>query len=776
MEPATQIDQLILELNARERLINELRRSISELNREILDRDGLVAISEIQLEQYHEAIRALTGNIDMANDELFEERKQFRELQKDIEILQREIRERQKAIEVVLQSFGWKIAAPLRWAYHLASRLKHRFDHTEASPNFGSYLSNLAFAPIPTCRSLTADDSTGVRELASDDIPRHRRGNRYVSRMSDSLDATRLEIKAIAFFEAEENEDAWSDVTAAMPRYLGHYQPRLPDDFVFDWHSTLERIQKQKELAEQYGLYGFCFKLSWPFSNPEKAFHLIPQFLNAPESKLKFCICGTIESGCMKDATQQTFEISAVLKDILLEPRYIRIDGKPLLIFHGDDIDLNSQIAVSLRSQTKALGLPELFLIGTCTEERSHFDISGFDAVLDIQPQFHRLEAATLDILPSLSEFKGRAYNYSGIVERSRFEYETASNLFDCVVPGWDEEASNPGSGTSLTGATPALYAKWLRNCIQQAVKRPPEQRMVFIRSWNDWRHGCYLEPDHRFGYAFLHTTANVLRSYYFDAEQRTIIASNNAAFVPSSKIAIVLHCYYEDLIPAVFDQFLSHTRGADLFVTVRNDVSSAALREIQTRCPNVYFFCNENRGRDIRPFLRALQPLESFGYKIVCKIHTKKTPNSKRGFGDAWRQRMMQSLLGSPDSVTKISSIFSDEPGIGILVPEGSVMDLSDVPVHVRNTYWLDYFFKRIGRSDLIGNYLLKFPAGSMFWCRISALSGLDQLALEGDRFEDELGQVDGTLAHAIERLFALFAQEKGFSMREISSTCQLQ
>ena len=85
-------------------------------------------------------------------------------------------------------------------------------------------------------------------------------------------------------------------------------------------------------------------------------------------------------------------------------------------------------------------------------------------------------------------------------------------------------------------------------------------------------------------------------------------------------------------------------------------------------------------------------------------------------------------------------------------------------------NTRWLNRLLMQINRQDLIENYAFQFPAGSMFWFRVAALEGLDDLILGEDAFEPECGQIDGTLAHAIERFVALFAEQRGYRMKELS------
>jgi lipopolysaccharide biosynthesis protein len=97
---------------------------------------------------------------------------------------------------------------------------------------------------------------------------------------------------------------------------------------------------------------------------------------------------------------------------------------------------------------------------------------------------------------------------------------------------------------------------------------------------------------------------------------------------------------------------------------------------------------------------------------------------------------------------------------------------NLEEVRHHIDNTFWLDRLLGALDRTDLIGNYKLSFAAGSMYWFRVSALDGFDKLVLPEDAFENELGQRDGMLAHALERLTALYALAKGYRTEEIDVT----
>ena len=615
----------------------------------------------------------------------------------------------------------------------------------------------------------------------------------YVYRAADFVDAEKLNVKAIAFYsprfyripeeDASQRNDGnpWTIICEALPRYLGHYQPRFPGELGFYDQRLSDVLGQQVELARQYGIYGFCFEYYWSDGRPLLS-QPINLFLSNPSLNLRFCVCwmnwsepqpkgDPVPKGIETESCSDEASVMKSLELILSDPRYLRVDGKPVLIVRAPGALPNVRGTVKRwRQHVVKMGFPDVYLVGWVGDkEPADFN---FDAALEFPPDDFTVNEVTAECSLIDPDFEGNVYSYRNYLEKHGLQEQRPFVNFNAVMTSWDDEPLRPGAGRSFAGATPALFARWLDCCCRLAMFRRPQERLLFIHAWNNWAEGAYLEPDRKLGYAYLQASANTLRRYRDVGESRNLIERINGAFVPRSRVAIIFHCHYDDLIAPIFERYLSGVRGADLFVTVHPDISSTAVELMRRLFPAIYFLSEENRGRDIRPFLLALRRIRSLGYVTACKLHTKKTPQLDRGIGESWRQRLMESLLGSEESVARAVEVLSTQSDIGILAPSRSVMDLSLPMYHRPNRFWLDQLLKRMGRSDLIGNYGFSFPAGSMYWFRVEALAGLDDLILAEDAFEEELGQRDGTLAHAAERLVGVYAQGRGFCIREISES----
>ena len=157
-------------------------------------------------------------------------------------------------------------------------------------------------------------------------------------------------------------------------------------------------------------------------------------------------------------------------------------------------------------------GLPGLHLVGFGAEGFKPADF-GFDGSVLHAPIFrskadshyetHRLWHKMLR-LPAI-------HSYRRYVERG-FP-EVASELdYPMVIPNWDNTPRAERRGSVLHGSTPELFARHLREAVNCVARRPPEDQIVFIKSWNEWAEGNYLEPDQRHGHAYLEAVRAILR------------------------------------------------------------------------------------------------------------------------------------------------------------------------------------------------------------------------------------------------------------------------
>jgi lipopolysaccharide biosynthesis protein len=250
-------------------------------------------------------------------------------------------------------------------------------------------------------------------------------------------------------------------------------------------------------------------------------------------------------------------------------------------------------------------------------------------------------------------------------------------------------------------------------------------------------------------------------RKYYFsegtESELADLVRLSQKNKKKKNDVAVILHLYYPDLWPEM-KSYISNLGGkADLFISLAKNFPIQLLKEIERDHPEVCFFAYENRGRDILPFLKVFKEIKDFGYLYICKIHSKKSPHMR--YGSLWRNTLLFSLLGSPERILLVKDIFERDEGVGIIMPKNANLCYKDFIGFNENMV-----ISKLKELGLNFDHEFNFPSGSMFWFRPAALFPLLDLNLADIDFEDEKGQLDGTLAHAVERLFCVVLKKSGY------------
>jgi hypothetical protein len=245
------------------------------------------------------------------------------------------------------------------------------------------------------------------------------------------------------------------------------------------------------------------------------------------------------------------------------------------------------------------------------------------------------------------------------------------------------------------------------------------------------------------------------------------------SSFKSSNKIAVILHLFYIDLWNEFELALAGISQEFDLYISIHEGKTRDIASTILKRFPNAKLYEFSNKGRDIYPFLTIFKEIQPLNYTLILKLHTKKSPHLKcfDGFGETWRKTTLNSLAQWNKRVNDIFDLFDSNPDLGIFSPFGYLYSFNSTDANF-NT--INQLMPGIDR-DTFDKKQFVFAAGSMFWFRPEAIEKVLQIDLTEENFEEELAQVDGTLAHAIERLFGVLCQTAGFLLTEgFINACQ--
>jgi hypothetical protein len=330
----------------------------------------------------------------------------------------------------------------------------------------------------------------------------------------------------------------WTNVAKAKPLFKGHDQPRVPADLGFYDLRVPEVREGQAQLAREHGIEAFCYWHYW-FAGERLLERPFQEVLDSGQPDFPFCLAwanhtwnGLWSGGDEKKIIkEQTYPGRADQKkhfDYLLtafrDPRYVRVDGKPLLvIFSPLSVPECRAYMDYWRELARQAGLPGLHLVANLDYDKRHWDARahGFDAVTVgmlgqviskgrplLWSSRLKKKLAKRDRLRGLVEkfYPGldRLYDYEEWVDQliCRDKFDLAYHPM--VLPNWDTTARYSRKAIILHNSTPESFRVHFRDVLTQVEGEHPARRIVFLKSWNEWAEGNYLEPDLRYGTAFL--------------------------------------------------------------------------------------------------------------------------------------------------------------------------------------------------------------------------------------------------------------------------------
>ena len=249
-------------------------------------------------------------------------------------------------------------------------------------------------------------------------------------------------------------------------------------------------------------------------------------------------------------------------------------------------------------------------------------------------------------------------------------------------------------------------------------------------------------------------------------ANSKFISSKSQIALLDAStaKVAIIIHAYYLDVFKAIIKSLGDVDVRHKIFITTMPSNAAGVNSVMECTKFDYEIFVYENRGRDVLPFLLVLNNIDLDSYPFILKLHTKKSPH--REDGDKWC-RDMCSCLGRPEQLDWILRQMCAATNIGLVGPQDHVISMG--MYYGENRKNVNWLASRMGIENIDPNHD-RFIAGTMFVARSDALKPILALGLRPDEFEPELSQLDGTMAHAVERALAYSAMSAGFEIASVA------
>jgi hypothetical protein len=341
--------------------------------------------------------------------------------------------------------------------------------------------------------------------------------------------------KALAFYLPQyhpipENDEwwgtgftEWHNVTKARPLFPGHYQPHVPGELGYYDLRLPEVRAAQAKLAREHGIYGFIYYHYW-FQGHRLLERPFEEVLASGEPDFPFALCWANEewtrgwdgrSGHVLMRQEFSEEDDrAHIRDLIRafkDPRYITIDGRPLMLIYRPALLLDCKRTSAIwREEVQRAGFPDIYLCWVESWGPPPGNAGPTPYGLDASVGFMPLQGE--DVHAPLETLRGhRVVDYQSAVEAEIKHLERPWKRFPSVMVGWDNTARRARGATIYQGVTPARYEQWLQITADLVADVRPEENYLFILAWNEWAEGNHLEPDKRYGRAFLEATRAVL-------------------------------------------------------------------------------------------------------------------------------------------------------------------------------------------------------------------------------------------------------------------------
>ena len=353
----------------------------------------------------------------------------------------------------------------------------------------------------------------------------------------------------------------WTSVAKAKPLFKGHYQPHVPSDLGFYDLRLPEVREEQAKLAKEYGVEGFCYWHYWLGNGKRLLERPFDEVLNSGKPDFPFCL-----AWANHDWTTGSWKRGENMKEMIAEQlylgdedyichfnyvlkafkdhRYITVDGKPLFVIYDPyrfpDIthfmELWRELAVknglkgiyfvAMANNTSTMKrdaegkitrtLPNL---KNSNEVYQSFLDLGFDGINSYgksrgEALYRGTYKRLLEVFlhEHFSFMPSAVYDYPKVVRNFFAPEDRWENIFPTIMPNWDR---SPRVGTRegvYVNSTPKNFKQHIQDAVELIKDKTDEHKILFLRSWNEWGEGNYVEPDLKYGRGYLEAIKDVVK------------------------------------------------------------------------------------------------------------------------------------------------------------------------------------------------------------------------------------------------------------------------
>ncbi len=356
--------------------------------------------------------------------------------------------------------------------------------------------------------------------------------------------STNSKIRAIAihlpqFHPTPENDKwwgkgftEWTNVSKAKPLFKGHYQPHLPTDLGYYDLRLAQTRAEQAKLASEYGIYGFCYYHYW-FNGKRILNEPLDRMLALKEPNFPFMYCWANENWTRRwDGNDQEIlmkqeyneaddraHIQWLCKNVFSDERYITVEGAPVFTVYRPNLlpDIKRTLDI-WREEAKKMGFHKLYI--NCFHNfGSNFNPTkfGFDAAIDFSPNWSVLKKedwwSLLKYKYNINKGAPTIFEYDELVNKSLSVQAPDYKLYPCICPSWDNSSRKKKFAIVIKNSTPEKYYSWFVKILAKFKPFSKNENFVFICAWNEWAEGNHLEPDLKWGKAYLEASQKALNT-----------------------------------------------------------------------------------------------------------------------------------------------------------------------------------------------------------------------------------------------------------------------